>query len=315
MNTKFNYKQISFIFAAFIIICIGNIIIVAQDKSSPKNKVVVKPGEIDIVQIGQSDNVVKTGNKNRHATYRTDGGDFCSTGDGKESVTEYRETILASSNSLTVDSKKNGEITVFGENRSDILVRACVQALAKTSEAATQLINGIRIEKGSNIYAEASSDEKRWSVKYQIYVPHKIDLKLKANNGGISINSVDGDIEFETQNGNIMLVKLAGNVKGRIQNGNVSVKLSGTSWNGNGLDVETQNGGVSIKMDENYAANIETGTVNGGFSSEIDALKIEKKDGERYGWQTHRINKSINGGGEKIRIITTNGRIRIKRNL
>jgi hypothetical protein len=282
MNTNFNYKQLSFIFAAFIIICIGNIIIVAQNKA--------------------------------------EGRDFCQNNNwswnGKQSVNETREMVMPSVNLLSVDGKNNGGISVIGENRSDILVRACVQAWAKTDETARQLMQGIRIEKGSNVYGESSSDDKNWSVSYEILVPFKTNLKLKAHNGGISISSVDGDIEFDTQNGGVSLKDLAGNVKGRTQNGGVSVKLSGNSWKGNGLDVETRNGGVSIKMDENYAANIETGTVNGGLTSEIDALKIEKKNDEEYGWsrQNKRINKAINGGGANVRVVTTNGGITIRKN-
>jgi hypothetical protein len=281
MNTNFNYKQLGFIFASFIIICIGNIVIIAQGKYEER--------------------------------------DFCRNNNwswnGRQSVNESREMVMPSVNLLTVDGKNNGGISVKGENRADILVRACVQAWAKTDEAARQLMQGIRIEKGSNIYGESSSDDKNWSVSYEILVPLRMNLKLKAHNGGISISSVEGDIEFDTQNGGVSLKDLAGDVKGRTQNGGVSVKLSGNSWNGNGLDVETRNGGVNIKMDENYAANIETGTVNGGLSSEIEALKAEKKEDDGYGWnrQNKRINKAINGGGAKVRIITTNGGITIKK--
>jgi hypothetical protein len=282
MNTKFNCKQFGLIFAAFIIICFGNIIIVAQEKVE-KN-------------------------------------DFCQSNDwswgNKKSVNEVREQIMPTVNLLTVDGKTNGGISVKGENRSDILVRACVQAWANSDEAAKQIVQNIRIEKGSNVYAESSSDDKNSSVSYQILVPNRTNLKLMAQNGGISINSVDGEIEFETRNGGVNLKDLSGNVKGKTQNGGVSVKLSGTSWNGNGLDVETRNGGVSIKLDENYAANFETGTVNGGISSQIEALKVEKKDESERGWyrQNKRIEKAINGGGAKVRIVTTNGGITIRKN-
>jgi hypothetical protein len=279
MNTNFNYKQIGFIFAAFIIICIGNIIIVAQDKSGR--------------------------------------GDFCnfnnwSIGD-KVSAKDMRETVISAPNLLSVVDKKNGGISVIGENRSDVLVRACIQAWAKSEESAQKTVRDIKIETGSSVYAANTPDNSNWEVTYEVRVPLKTNLKLSTRNGGIWIKNVDGNIEFETENGGVGLADLAGNVKGKTRNGGVSVKLSGTSWNGNGLDVATQNGGVSLKMDENYAANIETGTLNGGFSSEIDALKIEKKDDERYGWRNKQINKSINGGGANIRVTTVNGGITIKK--
>jgi hypothetical protein len=69
-------------------------------------------------------------------------------------------------------------------------------------------------------------------------------------------------------------------------------------------------------MPENYAANIETGTVNGGFSSDIAALNITTEDVKGAGWNNRakQIKTAINGGGAPIRVATTNGGIRINSN-
>jgi hypothetical protein len=100
---------------------------------------------------------------------------------------------------------------------------------------------------------------------------------------------------------------LAGDVKGKTRNDGVSVELSGNAWRGNGLDVETTNGGVKLSMPENYAARVETGTVNGGFKSEIIQLNMERNEKTRG----VRINTALNGGGAPIRVVTTNGGIKI----
>ena len=65
------------------------------------------------------------------------------------------------------------------------------------------------------------------------------------------------------------LSRLAGEVKGRTSNGGVNVELDGTSWRGEGLDVETSNGGVNLRIPEQYSAHLETGTVNGGLNLDI----------------------------------------------
>jgi hypothetical protein len=83
--------------------------------------------------------------------------------------------------------------------------------------------------------------------------------------------------------------------------------LSGNSWKGSGLDVETTNGGVHLSIPETYAARIETGTINGGFKSDIPALTAEKTEGTRR----TRINADLNGGGAPVRVITTNGGVKI----
>jgi DUF4097 and DUF4098 domain-containing protein YvlB len=152
------------------------------------------------------------------------------------------------------------------------------------------------------------------SVSFQLVVPRSSNLKLTAHNGGITIANVDGTIEFETHNGGVSLKNLAGDVKGRTNNGGVNVVLAGNSWKGNGLDVETKNGGVNLTMSRNYAAQIETGTVNGGFKSDIPELNVTTEDmkGDWSGRpRIKRVITSINGGGAPIKVITTNGGIKI----
>jgi DUF4097 and DUF4098 domain-containing protein YvlB len=235
---------------------------------------------------------------------------FCSenwsNGD-KVSFSEIREMTVRPTGSLSVDSGRNGGITVTGENRSDVSVRACVRAWGDTDEAAKSIAGKIQISNGSDIRTEGVSDNSNWSVSYEILVPRQTNLKLNTFNGGIIIKGVDGDIDFKATNGGVILGDLAGDVKGRTTNGGVIVTLTGASWKGAGLDVETTNGGVKLAMSENYSARIETGTVNGGFKSDISQLNIDRTDRNR----SARITTDLNGGGALIRVVTTNGGIKI----
>jgi len=233
--------------------------------------------------------------------------------DDRVSVNELREMTLASTGSLTVDGGQNGGIGVKGEDRSDILVRACVQAWGTTEAAAKAAAAGIKISTGSLIKAESAGDDKNFSVSYQLIVPRSTNLNLTAHNGGISINGVEGTAEFDTQNGGVSLNNVAGTVKGRTTNGGVNVVLAGNSWKGGGLDVQTTNGGVNITMPETYAAHVDTGTVNGGFSSDIPSLSFDRAS-ENGRQRAVKISTDLNGGGAPIRIITTNGGVRINSN-
>ncbi|MGB7203062.1 MAG: hypothetical protein WBD16_12490 [Pyrinomonadaceae bacterium] len=230
---------------------------------------------------------------------------------GRESVSELREATIPARSTITVDGRQNGGINIKGDDRSDILVRACVQAWGESAEAAKSELSGIKVNTAGTIKAE-SGDDNRWSVSFELIVPRPSNVNLTARNGGISIYGIDGNAEFVTQNGGVFLSDVAGNFKGRTTNGGVYVKLFGSSWKGSGLDVTTTNGGVNIHLPENYAANIETGTVNGGFSTDIAALK-QPRDETDDKWQ-HRpvkINTNLNGGGPSVRIVTTNGGVRI----
>jgi len=262
---------------SLIIICFSGYVIVAQNKAEGKVK-----------------------NKGFCENYNYSSGD-------KISYKETREMTLPAGSLVNVDGKRNGGIRVKGENRSDVLVRACVQTVGLTDEEARAVAKNIRIETGSTIRAEGTGEESNFAVSYEILVPRSSNLKLLALNGGISVNSVEGTIEFETTNGGVNLSDVAGDVKGKTKNGGVNVVLSGSGWKGSGLDVETTNGGVHLSMPENYTARVETGTVNGGFKSEINQLNAERNERTRG----VRINTDLNGGGAPIRVITTNGGIKI----
>lgn len=243
--------------------------------------------------------------------------EFCSNnnwnGGDKVSTSELREMTVAATSRLEVDGARNGGISVRGENRSDILVRACVQAWGSSEEAAKSLASSVRVNTGSVIKADGPS-ENGWSVSYEILAPRNSNLNLRAQNGGLSVKGIDGSMELATTNGGVNVADVAGDVKGRTMNGGINVALVGSGWKGSGLDLQTTNGGVNLAIPSNFAANVEAGTVNGGFSSDFPGLQVEKSDDNRYGPQPKKVNASINGGGANIRVVTTNGGIRISSN-
>jgi hypothetical protein len=235
---------------------------------------------------------------------------FCSnnnySGD-RVSFNELRENTIPAIGSLAVDGGQNGGVRVIGTDRNDVLVRACIQTWGKTDEEARALAADIKIETAGTIKADSSSTEHNWSVSYEISAPRNTSLNLKAHNGGISIAGIEGNLEFETMNGGVVLKDVAGDVKGRTTNGGVVVALAGNRWNGTGLDVQTTNGGVVLSLPDNFAAHVETGTVNGGFKSDFAALNIDRTERSKPA----RISADLNGGGPTIRVITTNGGVAI----
>ena len=243
--------------------------------------------------------------------------EFCSNnqwnnGD-KVSTHELRELTVAANGRLEVDGARNGGISVRGENRSDVLVRACVQAWGSSEQEAKSLASSVRVNTGSVIKADGP-DENGWSVSYEIRAPRNSNLALRAQNGGISVKSIDGDIDVNTVNGGVSIADAAGTVRGKTTNGGLNVMLVGNGWKGSGLDLQTTNGGVNLMLPSNFAANVEAGTTNGGFSSDFPGLQVEKQADHRYGPQPKKVAASINGGGAPVRVVTMNGGIRISSN-
>jgi DUF4097 and DUF4098 domain-containing protein YvlB len=218
------------------------------------------------------------------------------------------QMVAATGGTVTVDGRKNGGVTVRGWDRNEIFVRAKIQTWADTDAEAQALAGQIRIDTGgANIHAEGpeTRDQQGWAVSFEVSVPRNSNLSLKAHNGGIGISEVRGQIEFSTMNGGVSLRRLAGKVKGQTMNGGLSIDLVGNGWDGEGVDVSTTNGGVTLSIPENYSARLETGTVNGGLKTDFPVtLQGEVK---------RELSLDLGSGGQTIRAMTTNGGVSIKR--
>ncbi|HKQ76453.1 MAG TPA: DUF4097 family beta strand repeat-containing protein [Blastocatellia bacterium] len=218
------------------------------------------------------------------------------------------QMIAATGGTILVDGRMNGGVTVKGWDRNEIFVRAKIQTQADTDAEAQALAGQIRIlTSGANISSEGPETRNRqgWSVSFEVSVPSNSNLSLKAHNGGIGISDVRGRIEFNTTNGGVTLRRLAGAVKGETTNGGITIELIGSGWDGDGINVRTANGGVTMSIPENYSARLETATVNGGVRTDFP-ITVE-------GEIKRELSVDLGGGGQTIRAVTTNGGISIKR--
>ena len=210
---------------------------------------------------------------------------------------------------LTVDAAPNGGIRVEAWDQADVLVRAVVQTWADDDAEAKALLGSVRVTAaGANVSAEGPqrSDGSRrngWSVGYRIWAPAQTALALTSRNGGVSIHGMRGDSRFTTTNGGVTLDQVGGHVVGTTQNGGVNVRLDGSRWEGEGLEVVTTNGGVSLAIPPGYSAELETGTVNGGIRTDYPLTVQGRLDRE--------LRATLGSGGPRLKVTTTNGGVRI----
>jgi DUF4097 and DUF4098 domain-containing protein YvlB len=84
----------------------------------------------------------------------------------------------------------------------------------------------------------------------------------------------------------------------------VTAQLGGATWKGEGLDLQTTNGGVNLEIPRGYNARLETGTVNGGMNIDFP-ITVQGMIGRR-------ITTTLGTGGPRVRATTTNGGVRIR---
>ena len=142
-----------------------------------------------------------------------------------------------------------------------------------------------------------------WSVSYDVYLPHQTDLDVNARNGGIGVEEVHGRMQLETENGGVKLTNVGGDVRATTMNGGVNVRLAGSTWDGQGLELRTTNGGVSVEVPKDYNARLETGTTNGGFHIDFP-ITVQGSIGRHF-------ITTLGKGGPLIEATTVNGGVQI----
>ena len=206
--------------------------------------------------------------------------------------------------SLTIDGSENGGVSVVGWDRDSVHVSARIQTYAGTQAEAERLLREVRVETGGTIRS-AGPGGGRWSVNFDVYVPRRMDLDLRTRNGGVRVQDVVGKMSLETENGGIALRGAGGDVRAHAENGGLSVQLTGTRWEGAGLDAETENGGVRLAIPERYSARLETGTVNGGIKTDFPITVS--------GRISRNFSLTLGEGGAPVRVRTTNGGVILER--
>ena len=222
---------------------------------------------------------------------------------------EMREQTLAPTGAtIGIDGKQNGGVAVKGWDQNQVLVRARVRTGAPTESEAEALAKQIRIEmSGAKIFASGPETRRdyNWEVSYEVFVPRHADLSIETHNGGISIADVNGRIDFTALNGGVALKRVGGAVHGSTTNGGLAIELGGDRWDGESLDVSTTNGGIVMSVPENYSANLQTGTVNGGVTVDFPVTV--------QGRVTKQIALNLGSGGAPVKAMTTNGGVHLRR--
>jgi DUF4097 and DUF4098 domain-containing protein YvlB len=237
-------------------------------------------------------------------TCEANGGDR----DGRRTVAEPRQQVIAQASMDKVAASPNGSVIIHGSNRSDVLVKACINATAPSEDEARQLASQVQIVRGPGEIepdGPRGNHDHHWSVSYEIWLPTRSSLKVSTVNGGIHLEHVEGNINVSNVNGGLHLDSLAGEVSASTVNGGITVELAGSKWEGTGLEVSTTNGGVRFDVPNGYAANVEASTVNGGVHCDFP-ISLE-------GSISRHLSFKLGGGGPEIRTSTVNGAIRFSK--
>lgn len=231
---------------------------------------------------------------------------------------EVREETIPNSNTISLDARGNGGVAVRGWDRAETQVRARIGVVDDNRQAAERVAKEIAITTtGGRIRADGPDrnrgrrsrwdDDRYWTVAYELQVPRKAELTIDATNGGIDVRDVRGRVDARTVNGGIRLNEVGGDIRGETVNGGLHVELAGEKWDGPGLDLKTVNGGVTLRVPQNFSGELDARTANGGISVDFP-MTVSGLLNRR-----HEIRGTLGSGGPRLRLSAVNGGITIAR--
>ena len=117
-------------------------------------------------------------------------------------------------------------------------------------------------------------------------------------NGDVTADSIAGDVTAHTVNGDVDLAT-TGFAEGHSVNGSVRAVLGRADWSGD-LEFTSGNGGVTVVLPGNAAADVSASTVNGGIDTDFP-LTVSGKIA------SHSVTGTIGKGGRRVRVATVTG--------
>jgi hypothetical protein len=232
----------------------------------------------------------------------------------RERVCETRTYTMPGGAPLDVDAGPNGGVLVRAANRADVSVEARIVTDAGSEAEARARAAEVQVTaSGGRVTATGPqrSDDGSWSVSFLIEVPQATPVTLSARNGPVALEDYTGQARLHAVNGPLRLVNVGGDIKGETTNGPVTVELEGIGWQGTGLDVETRNGPVRMRVPEDYSAQLELSTVNGPIAVSHPGIPqpVFTRRGRRQPSGPFRA--TLGGGGPLVRATTVNGPVSV----
>lgn len=213
----------------------------------------------------------------------------------------------------------NGRITAEPADGNEVVVEGKRTAKARSDEGAKDLLSKLEIrEEVSDATVRVESRPPRLSgfsshqIEWTIKVPKGVIIDVRTTNGGVRLNNLSNEIHAKTTNGGVKGVNIiAAVIEASAVNGGVEIALGAPLDTAGSIEMETVNGGVELSLPSESKATIAARCVNGGVH--VENLEISREEQQSEFDKRRRLNGTMNGGGAKVNLSTTNGGVRIIR--
>jgi len=214
----------------------------------------------------------------------------------------------------------NGRIVADAADGAEVVVEGRRTAKASSDEAAKDLLarleireevgeSTVRVESRPPRLSGFNGHEIEWTIK----VPKGVTVDLRTINGGVRLTGLAGAVHARTTNGGVRgSILVPSVVEASSVNGGVDIELGAPLDATDSVEISTVNGGASLSLPSESKATISARAVNGGVRAD-DGLRIQRDEQENERGPRRRLSGTLNGGGARVEVSTTNGGVRLTR--
>jgi hypothetical protein len=226
---------------------------------------------------------------------------------------------------LRVQAESNGGLYVEGWDQDTYSVTLC--KAAETGSDADAVLSQIHITfKEGSLSVSGPNSRDRWAAHLLIRAPKASALDLEVRNGPMSLDHVDGTVKVHAENGPISVTGCTGeldlsshngpvtleNNSGKqsvhAENGPFSLRLSGNSWSGAGVDASTTNGPVTLEVPSGYQSGV---VLESEGHSPFQCRASVCSEGRKT-WDDDHKRVEFGTGPTLIRVSSVNGPISVR---
>jgi hypothetical protein len=233
---------------------------------------------------------------------------------------EFDQTFDLVRGGTVILDNTNGSVTVTAWDRDEVHVYAEKIIRGGNRREAEEAMQRVKIEIthndgvlkirtdapkfGSRFWESLFGDDVSAAVNYRIEVPNGLKMDVSTVNGTVEIRGVAGELRASSTNGRIAVTESKGSVDAKTTNGAIDVELLEVVDNPE-MSFKTTNGSIAVRLPSNLSAQINASTTNGSIRTDFPITlsgELSKK----------RLRGTINSGGGRIDLHTTNGGIQIR---
>jgi hypothetical protein len=158
---------------------------------------------------------------------------------------------------------------------------------------------------GGNLSIRTQQTRGNQDVRFEVKLPRDLErVELSSVNGVIRLSDVSAEILVDGTNGAIELVNVAGVSKIRTTNGSIKATLLNAS--DRSMEFESTNGSIDLAVPPGFEADLDASTIHGSINlDEAFGVQVEK------GIVGQKAKGEIGQGGERLRLATTNGNVKL----